>query len=753
MGVDVCQTSSLPASELPWAEISPGDHICGFYSGPEDRDRILVDYLSAGVRKGEKCCCLVDDADPDVLRRSVERRVDPGPEQLVLGKAEAAYLHDGSFSPDRMIEYLDERFRAALTAENFPAVRAAGVMTWALRRAPGAEHLFAYEEALNGFASRYPQTLLCLYDVRRCGAEMLIEAARSHPKLLLGGLVVESPLFGLPRTGMSKMVGTSVLSMVMFDRRDERGILDLALGMIPSLGRCRVVASCLTADGRRLHGPDGAPSSASEIAQQLVALDGADGPITTWTAPWAWAYALRTVGGHAGYVVVAADEEPPAHERLLLRLLAQQTGAALTSAELHRRDGETAAGLRRSQVGLAAANEHLRSSVTDLERRRRIQDVLTTAVASGAGERGVAAAVHELTDMPVVVEDRFGNVRTRVGPAPERLSSNRAAPRSRDEVLDKARSSDRPLRDRDRVIALAQPRYDVLGVLAVIDPEHRVGEYELMVLEEGAAVLGVELIHVRALAETELRLRRDLVDDLLSGTDDDSALARASALGYDLATPQHVLLVSAGAVRGHALEQAVERAVATVLHARPLLACGHDEMTAVVPRPVRDPHHQWRDLYGAVAERLRPAPCSIGVGGAATQPSGLRRSYEQARWALRMRQSPQARAGITAYDELGVYRLLACGEEAETGRFIQEWLGALIDYDTSNGSDLVETLRQYYEHGGNYDATARALVIHRSTLRYRLRRIRELSGHDLNAVDSKLNLHLATRAWHILECL
>jgi sugar diacid utilization regulator len=353
--------------------------------------------------------------------------------------------------------------------------------------------------------------------------------------------------------------------------------------------------------------------------------------------------------------------------------------------------------------------------------------------------------------MPVVVEDRFGNVRARVGAVPERPSSNHAASRSRDEVMDNARSSDRPLRDRDRVIALAHPRYDVLGVLAVIDPERRVGEYELMVLEEGAAVLGLELNHVRALAETELRLRRDLVDDLLSGTDDESALARASALGYDLATPQHVVVVSGGAVRGQALEQAVERAVATVLHARPLLAGGRDEMTAIVPRPAGDP--QWHDLYSAVAQRLHPAQCSIGVGGAATEPSALRRSYDQARWALRMRQSHQARAGITPYDELGVYRLLACGEGAETRRYIRDWLGELIDYDRSNRSDLVETLRQYYEHGGNYDATARALVIHRSTLRYRLRRIRDLSGYDLNAVDNKLNLHLATRARHMLECL
>jgi hypothetical protein len=127
--VRVRQSRSLPASEFPWAEFLPGDHICCFYSGSEDRDRILLSYLSAGVQNGDKCLCLVDDADPDVLRRSVERRVVPGPEQLVIERAEPAYLRDGSFSTDRMMTRLDERVRAAVTTENFPAVRAAGVMT------------------------------------------------------------------------------------------------------------------------------------------------------------------------------------------------------------------------------------------------------------------------------------------------------------------------------------------------------------------------------------------------------------------------------------------------------------------------------------------------------------------------------------------------------------------------------------------------------------------------------------------------
>jgi DNA-binding PucR family transcriptional regulator len=56
-------------------------------------------------------------------------------------------------------------------------------------------------------------------------------------------------------------------------------------------------------------------------------------------------------------------------------------------------------------------------------------------------------------------------------------------------------------------------------------------------------------------------------------------------------------------------------------------------------------------------------------------------------------------------------------------------------------------LTRYFECGGNYDATAKALGIHRSTLKYRLQRIRDVSGHDLGAPEASFNLALAVRAW------
>jgi DNA-binding PucR family transcriptional regulator len=87
-------------------------------------------------------------------------------------------------------------------------------------------------------------------------------------------------------------------------------------------------------------------------------------------------------------------------------------------------------------------------------------------------------------------------------------------------------------------------------------------------------------------------------------------------------------------------------------------------------------------------------------------------------------------------------------------RFASSWLGDLIDYDAKKeASELVTTLGEYLDRGGSYDATAQALSVHRSTLKYRLQRIREISGHDLSSPETQFNLQLALRAWRTLRIL
>ena len=108
----------------------------------------------------------------------------------------------------------------------------------------------------------------------------------------------------------------------------------------------------------------------------------------------------------------------------------------------------------------------------------------------------------------------------------------------------------------------------------------------------------------------------------------------------------------------------------------------------------------------------------------------------------------------TTFDELGIFQILAEVEEpASVERFVRSWLSALLDYDARRGSELVTTLSTYLECGRNYNATSAALGVHRSTLKYRLQRVRELSGHDLADPDAAFNLHLAARAWRTLQAL
>src|SRR2546426_396988 len=102
---------------------------------------------------------------------------------------------------------------------------------------------------------------------------------------------------------------------------------------------------------------------------------------------------LRSLGGHWGYLVIGAPAEPPPDEQFLLRVLIQQTGAALANATLHGRERTNAVALESVNKQLVSVNDQLTATVSYLERTTRIHEVLTQVAASGEGEEGIARAV------------------------------------------------------------------------------------------------------------------------------------------------------------------------------------------------------------------------------------------------------------------------------------------------------------------------------------------------------------------------
>jgi DNA-binding PucR family transcriptional regulator len=541
------------------------------------------------------------------------------------------------------------------------------------------------------------------------------------------------------REQLSNLQGLLMLSMLMTESGDESKILHLATTSIPSFAPCRLVGVYL-GDGRWASPPSAEVREAAEA--QFDVLTRVGGRLTIPGEFWSWALPVPGSGGAGGYFVVAADEEPTGPEQFLLRVLAQQTGVALANARLHARERATAEELR-------TANAVLAETVRALEHTTRIHDRVTRVAVAGEGQEGIARAVHELTGYPVAVEDRYGNLRAWAGPnRPDPYPKDPAA--RREQMLRRALRERRPIREGGRLVAIASPGADVLGVLALVDPAGAAGERERIALEHGATVLAMELARLRSLAEAELRLRRDLMEELLSGTDEDSALARAQALGHDLER-RHRVVVTEGRGRVqddevffHAVRRAARAAGIGVM----LVARGG----AVVA--LTDADIPWERFRAAVLTELGGGRCRVGIGGWCDGPRDFPRSYREAQRALTMQRTARGEDRATCYEDLGVYRILCEVEDSGAVEvFAREWLGALLDYDTKKGSELVTTLSQYLECGGAYDATAAALSVHRSTLKYRLQRIREISGHDLTDPATNFNLQLATRAWQTLQTL
>ncbi|WP_250549849.1 MEDS domain-containing protein [Pseudonocardia sp. H11422] len=109
--------------------VTPHDHLCVFFRGREERDRLLLPYLRDGLRAGHACLCVTADGESsDLVRLVGEPDLDTG--LLHATEAKDTYLSDGAFSPESMLERLDGWSTQLLVEQARPFVRAAGDMSW-----------------------------------------------------------------------------------------------------------------------------------------------------------------------------------------------------------------------------------------------------------------------------------------------------------------------------------------------------------------------------------------------------------------------------------------------------------------------------------------------------------------------------------------------------------------------------------------------------------------------------------------------
>jgi sugar diacid utilization regulator len=517
----------------------------------------------------------------------------------------------------------------------------------------------------------------------------------------------------------------------MFERPTVSDTFRIASSTVEVISACTVIAA-YTVDRDRLRRFSGEPDA--ELDFLAAAAGYTDGALQGADGVWRYALFLSANSTHLGCLVIQSAEPASSEDLFFLSALAKPTGAALATSELLARERRRTAELREHSEAQADVNQAMSSTIRQLGARQQVRDSFATAVASGGGESAILETLHTLTGRPAVLQDSFGDERARA--APEDLPSPRAVLRP-----DSARSETEPS-SQEWYASAVRSKGQLLGFVGILDADHTVTDDDRLALADASTSLAIELSHRRNLAEIELRLGRDLAADLVSGADPEGSRIRAEALHYDLGQPQRVVLASwvLPSPKGIQTDAALRQAL-TTLQIPALVSQHRDSAMAVVAD-----HRDGSRLYEQFAIAFGSPKGSIGVGGRCSV-SDLPTSFAQARRALRVRTESRDPYGLTKHDDLGLLRILDTSDGgAEVESFVQEWLGVLLEYDRVHHSELVQTLGVHLDSGGNYDRTAEALIAHRSTVRYRLRRIGELTGRDLSDPDVRFNLHVATRA-------
>lgn len=282
------------------------------------------------------------------------------------------------------------------------------------------------------------------------------------------------------------------------------------------------------------------------------------------------------------------------------------------------------------------------------------------------------------------------------------------------------------------------------AALVVDKPE--LGEFDRLLLRQAVTIVALELLRRRVEADTERRLAGDVLASMLSGElADDELRRRLAPFGLREQVAAVVLAPPAD------LAEATEAALHEALRAESAdgLAGGAGGLScALVPGGDGDLAALAERLRARVSEALHtPVPAGVGDPVAAAD---ARRTFRAARFALEARRLEGHEPGVATAGDLGSFQLLLSLQDDDALRMYCDSVLAPLE-DGQYGEELLRSLEAFIEANGNWERAARRLDCHRHTLRYRVKRVEELTGRSLDSARDRIDFWLALRGRDVLS--
>jgi hypothetical protein len=204
----MCQASHQVSFGFTEQRFPPGMHICYLYNNENERQHTIAQFIQSGLLAGEKVGYLADipvtpssdKMDTYLSRLGFTPSRPLKPEQLVLTQAEATYCPDGTFIPERMIDYW-RTFYYQAQHDSFTGARVTGDTNWICKGMPGIERWVEYEAMINNLVEEFPvHGVICQYDTNKIDGATLFDVLNVHPMMIVAGQVVHNPYYSAPKT-------------------------------------------------------------------------------------------------------------------------------------------------------------------------------------------------------------------------------------------------------------------------------------------------------------------------------------------------------------------------------------------------------------------------------------------------------------------------------------------------------------------------------------------------------------------------
>jgi GAF domain-containing protein/sugar diacid utilization regulator len=439
------------------------------------------------------------------------------------------------------------------------------------------------------------------------------------------------------------------------------------------------------------------------------------------------------LGANVIGVLFAADRSERPFDRddaSLLVTLATHAAIALDKARLL---SETSEALDELNTASALLREHTKG----VERASDAHDRFTNLVLRGGDVKEVAAAASEiLTGALWVLDTEERTLATTAGSLDDQSIDVQA-------LTEAARRAGRAVRCDSwwAVCVTAGPEF--LGTL-LLHSEHKLNEWDQRTFERAALVTALLLLLRRSVAETEDRIKGELLDDILDGPprDIDNLRERARRVGADL-DARHTVVVARSASGDRLRLVAAASFLAGQLHGLATERQG----AVVLLVPLDDPDEAARRVCAELTRALS-APVTAGASAAIERPDQVPAARREALRCLEAMEALGRDGEGASASELGFLGVLL-GDRRDVMPFVQRTIGPVLDYDEEHGTDLVDTLEAYFSNDRSLLRTGEALQIHVNTVTQRMVRITKLLDDGWQQHDRSLEVYLAQRLHRI----